>query len=194
MKAAFSFHPRSARGIPSVFWDHIMDWGDEPRKKIGSLMKARRDSGIPVDAPVNIQCADDTLYLAEIGSPPGLRVALGPRPAAQPDMRLGQTLGTPLVPVARNYWSNGPSGHGYRIWVRRSGAVQKYSSLNATPEATPLGSPRRRKEEIQLGPEMLTAETLKIMDVPQLQKLRERLQALLNATETALAHRKVNGR
>lgn len=22
-----------------------MDWGDEPRKKIGSLMKARRDSG-----------------------------------------------------------------------------------------------------------------------------------------------------
>ena len=24
-----------------------MDWGDEPRKKIGSLMKARRDSGAP---------------------------------------------------------------------------------------------------------------------------------------------------
>ena len=41
---------------------------------------------------------------------------------------------------------------------------------------------------------MLTAETLRIMDVPQLTKLRERLQALLNATETALAHRKVNGR
>ena len=32
-------------GIPSVFWDHIMDWGDEHRKKIGSLLKARRDSG-----------------------------------------------------------------------------------------------------------------------------------------------------
>eukprot|EP00438_Fugacium_kawagutii_P019997 Skav211726 [mRNA] locus=scaffold1965:53957:57321:- [translate_table: standard] len=106
-------HPGSlsADRIPSVFWDHIMDWGDEPRKKIGSLMKARRDSGtaewmfqdhchgkvrkfffldrIPVDAPVHIHCADDTLYLAEIGSPPGLRVALGPRPAGQPDMRLG---------------------------------------------------------------------------------------------------------
>ena len=33
------------RGIPSVFWDHIMDWGDEPKKKISALMKARRDSG-----------------------------------------------------------------------------------------------------------------------------------------------------
>ena len=48
-----------------------------------------KSPGIPVDAPVNIQCADDTLYLAEIGSPPGLRVALGPRPAGQPDMWLG---------------------------------------------------------------------------------------------------------
>eukprot|EP00913_Durusdinium_trenchii_P011205 g10523.t1 len=93
----------------------------EPRKKIGSLMKARRDAAIPVDAPVNIQCADDTLYLAEIGNPPSLRVALGPRPAGQPDM----------------------------------------TSLNASPEATPLGSPRRKKEgAVGLGPEMLTAETL----------------------------------
>ena len=38
------FFPHLA-GIPSVFWDHVMDWGDEPRKKIASLMKARRDSG-----------------------------------------------------------------------------------------------------------------------------------------------------
>ncbi|CAK9036719.1 unnamed protein product [Durusdinium trenchii] len=166
-------------GIPSVFWDHIMEWGDEPRKKIGSLMKARRDAAIPVDAPVNIQCADDTLYLAEIGNPPSLRVALGPRPAGQPDM---------------NYWTNGPSGHGYRVWVKRTGSTQKYSSLNASPEATPLGSPRRKKEgAVGLGPEMLTAETLKIMDVPQLQNLKERLQALLNATDAALAHRRANG-
>ena len=42
-----------------------------------------------MDAPVNIQCADDTLYLAEIGQPPALRVALGPRPAGQPDMTAG---------------------------------------------------------------------------------------------------------
>lgn len=168
-------------GIPSVFWDHIMDWGDEPKKKISALMKARRDSGIPVDAPVNIHCADDTLYLAEIGSPPGLRVALGPRPAGQPDM---------------NYWSNGPSGHGWRVWVKRSASSTKYTSLTASPEATPIGSPRgraKREEALGLGPDMLTADTLKIMDAPQLQKLKERLQALLNATEMALAHRKANG-
>ena len=58
--------------------------------------KAEKSPGIPVDAPVNIQCADDTLYLAEIGSPPGLRVALGPRPAGQPDMKLGrEAVGPP---------------------------------------------------------------------------------------------------
>ena len=52
-----------------------------------------------MDAPVNIQCADDTLYLAEVGSPPGLRVALGPRPAGQPDMRLGANLERALFPT-----------------------------------------------------------------------------------------------
>ncbi|CAE7255392.1 AMY1.4 [Symbiodinium natans] len=107
-------------GIPSVFWDHIMDWGDEHRKKVAALLKARRDSGIPVDAPVNIQCADDTLYLAEIGQPPALRVALGPRPAGQPDM---------------NYWSHGPNGHGYRVWVKRTAAPQIEN------KTVPRGSP-----------------------------------------------------
>eukprot|EP00437_Effrenium_voratum_P019463 CAMPEP_0181446782 /NCGR_PEP_ID=MMETSP1110-20121109/26285_1 /TAXON_ID=174948 /ORGANISM="Symbiodinium sp., Strain CCMP421" /LENGTH=702 /DNA_ID=CAMNT_0023570877 /DNA_START=28 /DNA_END=2136 /DNA_ORIENTATION=- len=168
-------------GIPSVFWDHIMDWGDDHRKKIASLMKARRESGIPVDAPVNIQCADDTLYLAEVGSPPGLRVALGPRPAGQPDM---------------NYWTNGPAGHGYRVWVRRTTMPGKYNSLGPTPEATPLGSPRGGKkagEEVRLSSDVaLTIETLKLMDSMQLGKLRERLHTLLHATETAMAH-KVNG-
>ncbi|CAE7520500.1 AMY1.4 [Symbiodinium microadriaticum] len=140
-------------GIPSVFWDHIMDWGDEHRKKIASLLKARRDSGIPVDAPVNIQCADDTLYLAEIGQPPALRVALGPRPAGQPDM---------------NYWSHGPNGHGYRVWVKRTATPQVYTSLGPTPEATPLASransPRSKKSEegLRVGTEALTAETLQL--------------------------------
>jgi len=170
-------------GIPSIFWDHIMDWGDEHRKKIASLLRARRDSGIPVDAPVNIQCADDTLYLAEIGQPPALRVALGPRPAGQPDM---------------NYWTHGPNGHGYRVWVKRTVAPQAYTSLGPTPDATPMTSraqsPRGKKSEegLRIGAEALTAETLKLMDTSQLRKLRERLQAMLLATETALEIKKTS--
>jgi hypothetical protein len=60
-----------------------------PQVRGGSNVFHHGFAGIPVDAPVNIHCADDTLYLAEIGSPPGLRVALGPRPAGQPDMTPG---------------------------------------------------------------------------------------------------------
>eukprot|EP00746_Dinoflagellata_sp_MGD_P128368 gnl/MRDRNA2_/MRDRNA2_62752_c0_seq1.p1 gnl/MRDRNA2_/MRDRNA2_62752_c0~~gnl/MRDRNA2_/MRDRNA2_62752_c0_seq1.p1 ORF type:complete len:830 (+),score=120.61 gnl/MRDRNA2_/MRDRNA2_62752_c0_seq1:74-2563(+) len=66
-------------GIPCIFWDHIMDWGDDHRRKITDLIRARRESRISVDAPVRILCADHDLYKAEIGSPPTLRVALGPR-------------------------------------------------------------------------------------------------------------------
>ncbi|CAE8625288.1 unnamed protein product, partial [Polarella glacialis] len=97
-------------GIPCIFWDHVMDWGEDHRRKMAELMKARRDSNIPSDAPVNILTAEADLYLAEIGSPPALRVALGPRGAGDAD---------------GNYWSSGPSGRGYRIWVKKQAEVAK---------------------------------------------------------------------
>ena len=37
--------------------------------------------------------------------------------------------------LSRNYWTNGPSGHGYRVWVKRTAANTKYTSLTASPEA-----------------------------------------------------------
>lgn len=48
-----------------------------------------------MDAQVKILCADHDLYLAEIGSPATLRVALGPRVAPDYD---------------RSYWEKGGSG------------------------------------------------------------------------------------
>lgn len=51
--------------------------------------------GWQVDAQVKILCADHDLYLAEIGSPATLRVALGPRVAPDYD---------------RSYWEKGGSG------------------------------------------------------------------------------------
>lgn len=91
-------------GIPSIFWDHVTDWGEHMRSQITELLKARRESGISVDAPVKICAAEHDQYIAEIGKPPALRVALGPRHCGDPD---------------RNYWSNGPSGNQYRVWVHR---------------------------------------------------------------------------
>jgi alpha-amylase len=52
-------------GLPSIFWDHVMDWGEDHRRRISEMLQARRESGIPVDAVVKIQCADRDLYLAE---------------------------------------------------------------------------------------------------------------------------------
>ena len=41
-------------GIPSIFWDHICDWGDDVRNKIGILLKLRTDSGIEVAQQVEL--------------------------------------------------------------------------------------------------------------------------------------------
>lgn len=88
-------------GIPSLFWDHVMDWGGEFRTKVSSLLQLRLESAIAVDAPVYIHCAEADLYIAEIGRPPKLRVALGPRHPGEVD---------------QSYWKAGPAGEGYRVW------------------------------------------------------------------------------
>ena len=79
-----------------------MDWGDDHRRKIAGLINARRDSGIPVDAPVKILCADQDLYIAEMGSPPTLRVALGPRAVGDP---------------GGNYWQRAVRGTDFSVWI-----------------------------------------------------------------------------
>eukprot|EP00929_Paragymnodinium_shiwhaense_P012461 TRINITY_DN11967_c0_g1_i1.p1 TRINITY_DN11967_c0_g1~~TRINITY_DN11967_c0_g1_i1.p1 ORF type:complete len:1741 (-),score=483.75 TRINITY_DN11967_c0_g1_i1:336-5558(-) len=89
-------------GIPSIFWDHMMDWGEHHRNSIAGLIKARRDAGVKADSKVKIECADDDLYVACIGEPAGLRVALGPRHCNDPDMA---------------YWQRGPSGNCFKVWV-----------------------------------------------------------------------------
>eukprot|EP00928_Gymnodinium_smaydae_P053487 TRINITY_DN37464_c0_g1_i1.p1 TRINITY_DN37464_c0_g1~~TRINITY_DN37464_c0_g1_i1.p1 ORF type:complete len:648 (+),score=45.33 TRINITY_DN37464_c0_g1_i1:47-1945(+) len=88
-------------GIPCLFWDHLFEWDEQIRKEIEQLVTARRKSAIPVDANVNIECADSDCYIAEIGNPPRLRVALGPR----------------AVDTVDSYWSIGPGGKGYKVWV-----------------------------------------------------------------------------
>lgn len=81
-----------------------MDWGEHHQHHIAELLQTRRESGIPVDAPMKILCAEWDLYIAEIGNPPLLRVALGPRHPGNPD---------------ETYWSKGPSGNHYRVWIHK---------------------------------------------------------------------------
>lgn len=91
-------------GIPCIFWDHLMDWGDDVQNKIKELVRLRRESGISVNAKVNIMCAEDNFYLAEIGEPAALRVALGPRGGGEGD---------------GGYWKHGAAGSDYRVWIKK---------------------------------------------------------------------------
>jgi alpha-amylase len=96
-------------GIPCIFWDHLIEWSAGCRQSIMELSKARRDSGMRVDAEVRILQADGDLYLAEIGNPPALRVALGPRGTERPD---------------KSYWSDAARGTDWRVWVHRVDIVR----------------------------------------------------------------------
>ncbi|CAL1146851.1 unnamed protein product, partial [Cladocopium goreaui] len=90
-------------GIPSIFWDHVCDWGDDCRERIKVLLKLRQKAEIKVDAKVKILCADADLYIAEIGEPAALRVALGPRSSD-----------------ADGAWQMGANGNDYKVWISKS--------------------------------------------------------------------------
>eukprot|EP00438_Fugacium_kawagutii_P018032 Skav216301 [mRNA] locus=scaffold494:161738:175993:- [translate_table: standard] len=114
--------------IPSIFWDHICDWGDDVRNKISNLLKLRTDSGAQVDDQVKILCAENDLYLAEIGRPAVLRVALGPRVAPDYD---------------RSYWEKGGSGKEAkaRAAARSSRAGSRKSSPSKSRATAPAPAP-----------------------------------------------------
>lgn len=107
-------------GIPCIFWDHICDWGEDVRKKISVLLKLRSESKVQVDSVVKILTAEHDLYLAEIGKPAVLRVALGPRVAPDYD---------------RSYWEKGGSGHSWCVWISKDARAQAQRSPKRAPRA-----------------------------------------------------------
>ena len=62
-------------GTPTVFWDHYFDWGDDLKKQISSLLRARDDAGIHSRSKLEIVAATDSLYAAHVGD--RLAVKLG---------------------------------------------------------------------------------------------------------------------
>ena len=109
-------------GIPCVFWDHVCDWGDNVRNDIQKLLRLRIESGMKVDFPVKILQADHDLYIAEIGAPAVLRVALGPRVAPAYD---------------KNYWQKGASGHGWCAWISKAAKAKYEEARSGDPQTQP---------------------------------------------------------
>mmetsp|Transcript_22935 Transcript_22935/g.64442 ORF Transcript_22935/g.64442 Transcript_22935/m.64442 type:complete len:277 (+) Transcript_22935:3-833(+) len=165
-------------GIPSLFWDHVFDWGEHHRNQIAELLKARRESGIPVDAPVKIMCAENDFYLAEIGSPPTLRVALGPRHAGDAD---------------GNYWRRGPAGNNYCVWVHhvpKKEEPKKEAPKKDEPKAKKQAAPKSEAKAaaaafaaVDVDGQKLSPETMQAMSKEDLKKVRAKLEPVVKAAK-----------
>mmetsp|Transcript_66095 Transcript_66095/g.215010 ORF Transcript_66095/g.215010 Transcript_66095/m.215010 type:complete len:785 (+) Transcript_66095:111-2465(+) len=172
-------------GIPALFWDHVMDWGENVRNQIADLLRVRRESGIPVDAPVNIIRADADSYVAEIGSPAALRVALGPRHAGDAD---------------GSYWEQGPQGKDYRVWIHKKPAPTPPPAptpAKSPAQASPTKGPAKAETlsdvsfpDITVDGVKLTQAKLKAMSKQEVEQLVGKLEPLLNASKLAKALKK----
>jgi alpha-amylase len=87
-------------GTPTVFWDHYFDWGDDLKKQISSLLRARDDAGIHSRSKLDIVAATDSLYAAHVGD------------------RLAVKLGGDWSPSGGG-WEAVASGDGWCVWTKQ---------------------------------------------------------------------------
>ncbi len=94
-------------GTPTIFWDHVFQWGDDHQKQISALARLRIMEGIHAESEIEILHADHNLYVATID-------------------------GKVLVKLGQNHYAPGQgwkvalSGNGYTIWSQKG---MKYSSI-----------------------------------------------------------------
>lgn len=92
-------------GVPSVFWDHVITWGDELKNTIAKLIDIRKRNGIKADSELKIVAAEPDLYFATIDDK--LAVKLGPR----------ADLGS-LKPGSE--WKVAAEGKDFTVWEKSS--------------------------------------------------------------------------
>lgn len=88
-------------GIPTVFYDHFYDWGDDFRNPILKLMETRKEAGIHSESEVEIWQADENVYAAICGE----RVVV----------KLGDGDWSP----EEDKFELKTSGEGYAVWIRK---------------------------------------------------------------------------
>ena len=54
--------------MPCIFWEHYFDWGSKVRKAIDALVAVRKRNGICADSKLEIQCAENDMYVARINN------------------------------------------------------------------------------------------------------------------------------
>jgi len=88
-------------GTPSVFWDHLFDWGSEVSQKICELVALRRKKDIHSRSKVKIVEAKDNLYAAYVDNKLAVKVGQGS-----------------WSPATKDGWVLESSGNGFAVWTK----------------------------------------------------------------------------
>ncbi|KAG2422982.1 hypothetical protein HXX76_015653 [Chlamydomonas incerta] len=92
-------------GIPSIFWDHVFEWGEPLRAEITALTELRRRVGLHAESPLEILAAEPDMYVARVGG--RVTVKLGPR------YEIGD-----LLPKEAEGWKFVMSGKDWAVWEK----------------------------------------------------------------------------
>eukprot|EP00271_Cylindrocystis_brebissonii_P007275 TRINITY_DN20604_c0_g1_i1.p1 TRINITY_DN20604_c0_g1~~TRINITY_DN20604_c0_g1_i1.p1 ORF type:complete len:417 (+),score=66.73 TRINITY_DN20604_c0_g1_i1:499-1749(+) len=88
-------------GVPTVFFDHLYEWGDDVRNAVLQLIAARKKVDIHSCSEMEVWQADKEVYAARIGE------------------RLCMKLGTgDWCPDEAGGWSLETSGESYAVWTK----------------------------------------------------------------------------
>jgi alpha-amylase len=112
VEQAYAFiltHP----GIPTVYWKHYFDWGDDLRLRINALINARKVAGVHAGSAIHLQnnARDRGIYAARVDGRHGeLYVRVGGSDDAWQPHHSGY----------RDYREYA-SGAGWKVWVKLPG-------------------------------------------------------------------------
>ncbi|KAH7523622.1 hypothetical protein FEM48_Zijuj06G0031600 [Ziziphus jujuba var. spinosa] len=101
-------------GIPSIYYDHLFEWGEKKKEELVNLSAIRTRNGINATSSVNILAAEADLYMAGIDDK--IIVKIGPK----------DDLGNLLPP---NY-QLAYSGINYAVWEKNGSASNTLSTNN----------------------------------------------------------------
>lgn len=86
-------------GTPTIFWDHLLRWGEEHRKAITRLARLRHQQGLNRGSQLRILRAEDGLYAARVGG--------------NTAVKLGSKSWSP-----GDDWELASHGPGFAVWTR----------------------------------------------------------------------------
>lgn len=93
-------------GIPCLFWDHVMTWGDDVRNTVKELVQLRKRNGINSRSKLEILAADHDMYVARIDD--RVVIKMGPK------VDMGD-----LVPNKADGWcSSSVKGNNFAVWEK----------------------------------------------------------------------------